>query len=495
MEAYQQQLLTITRDGDKKLVALRNALLNQLGELDKIGLESEITAAEKMRDNVSKTYDERQKAAREVAHTQIELARLVHDEEVRNAQADAKFEQARQKASATVKVYDSAKDIDEQSASYTRLELAIEDSFGKRLISQKDYDRQVRDLDNRREANEIASLEKEYGETEEVLNRKLALRKKMNGEELTEEQKKEGRRAQIIQAAMEKLQAVAGAYFDYQATKLQAQEANENASYEASVKVAGDNNELKTKLAADHAKKLVAIQLQQAQNERNQALFSITVATAMAVAKSLGQFGLPLAIPFMAADIIAGGLQVAAVLARPLPVPQYFKGRDTGPAEFAQLAERGPELVGKPGSYRLLTTPTLGYLEQGDRVLTAHETRRTLLEHTLVAGQLIPHRQEPGEPVGRQQQLWQEQANLDYQTTHLRQLALRQGELQQLALRQNNAQVVQELRNVRKAVAEQAYLRLNEQGDLVKRIYQGLNKRDEYIKRYNRLPPSYMTFE
>lgn len=499
-EAYREELLKINRDGDKKLIVLRNALLNQLGELDKIGLESDITAAEKVRDNVNKTYDERQQAAREVSHAQIELARLVRDEEVRNAQgaldkiaaASAKFEQAREKASASVKVYDSAKDIDEQTARYDRLELAVEDSYGKQLLSQKTYDREVRDLENRREADAIAALEAEYGETEEVLRRKLALRRKLNKEELTEEQEKEQRRAEIVQAAVEKIQAVSSAYFDFQSTKLQAAEQNEQASYENSLKVAGNNTALKEQVEKDHAKRLGEIRKKQAENERDQALFSIAINTALAVAKSLGQFGLPLAIPFIAADLVAGGLQVAAVLAK--PIPQYFKGRESGPAEFAQLAEQGPELVGKPGSYRLLTTPTVGYLEQGDRVITAPKTRQLLTQHVLVDGHLMPQPALPaGEAISGQAQYHREQADLYYQARSMQQQTQWEAR-QQRVWEQNSDRLVGKMEQVRRAVDEAAYRRWDELGQAMKSIWRGMNRRDEYTKRHGRLPPDHQAF-
>jgi hypothetical protein len=48
----------------------------------------------------------------------------------------------------------------------------------------------------------------------------------------------------------------------------------------------------------------------------------------------------------LSAIVIANGLiQAGLVLSQRLPA--YFKGRKGGPAELAQLAERGPELVGQ----------------------------------------------------------------------------------------------------------------------------------------------------
>lgn len=489
-EAYQEALQKTTRDSDTKLVALRNMLLNQLGELDKVSLESEITAAEKVRDNVNKSYDERQKAARETAHAQIELAALVRDTEVRNALgaldkielANKKYEDARAKASVSVKVYDSSKAIDEQDATYARLLLATEDLHGKQLTSEKTYLREVRDLENQREAEAIAALEAEYGETADVLRRKAALRKKLNGEELKDEDEKEQKRAQIIQAAVEKVQAISGAYFDFQSAKLQAAEANEQTSYDNSIKAAGDNVQLKAKIEADHAKKVAAIKRKEAENDRNSALFTIAINTALAVSKSLADFGLPIAIPFMLADVVVGGLQAAAVLAK--PIPQYFKGRQDGPAEFANLAERGPELVGRPGSYRLLTTPTVGYLNQGDRVIPAAETQQLLQQHSLVAGQLLPQPAVPQLGVAGRLQFQREQADMERSATRLMQGNQQQAVAQRAAQRADNQALLQKLDRVEQAVKKQEYYRLSEQDDLVRRQHRDQGWRDVIAKRY-----------
>ncbi|WP_151086853.1 phage tail tape measure protein [Hymenobacter baengnokdamensis] len=480
-EAFQEQLLKATRDGDNKQLALRNALLNQLAELDKLGLESEITAAEKVRDNVNKTYDERQKAARDTAHAQIELAALVRDTEIRNAQgaldkielANQKYDQARANASASVKVYDSQKDIDEQDARYARLLLGTEDLHAKQFTSEKTYLHEVRDLENQREAEAIAALEAEYGETADVLRRKAALRKKMSGEELADEKEKEQQRAHIIETGLQTVQGLVSGFFDFQTAQLAAQEQNEQDSYDSSIKAAGDNVALKAKIEADHAKASAKIKHDQAVVERNQALFSIAINTAMAVGKSLGEFGLPVAIPFIAADIILGGIQAAAVLSK--PIPQYFKGRTGGPAEFAQLAEKGPELVGKPGAFRLVTLPTVGYLQAGEQVLTADKTQQLLQQADLVQGRLTYRH---------------EQADMEQQTARLRGGdAHRQQVTTQRAFELANHPVVSELQQVRKAIHEMEYERINNAGE-IERWMKREQSKTRFINKYYRSKPT-----
>jgi TP901 family phage tail tape measure protein len=495
-EAFQDELVKIARDGDAKQVALRNLLLNQLGELDKLTLDTEIAAAEKVRDDVNKTYDERQKAAREVAHAQIELAALVRDAEIRNAlgaldkiaDANAKYEQARDKASKSVKGYDSQKDIDEQDASYARLLLATETLHDKQLTSEKTYLREVRTLENEREREAIAALEQEYGETAEVLKRKAALRRKERQEQTEEEQEAARMREMIIQESFAATQAISDAYFQVGSDRRAAELDNLQKSKDSELQVAGDNAALKAKIEEDYAKREAVIKRKQAQADKEQALFNIALNTAAAVMSVLktgggtyyADFGISAAI--LTALVVAQGVaQAVAVAAKPLP--NYFVGRKDGPAEFANLAEQGPELVGQPGSYRLYKKPTVGYLRAGDEVITATETRRILVQNELVGGQLINHATAPPLLTQRRQFQW-EQADMGQQTAQIRTAAQAQQTAQLRAARQANNEIVGELRSVKKAIREQEYLRAGELGDLVGTSEQAQGRTQHFNRRY-----------
>ena len=72
----------------------------------------------------------------------------------------------------------------------------------------------------------------------------------------------------------------------------------------------------------------------QAAREKTMAAFQIAINTAMGIMKTIGSVGMPLAIPFVALTAAAGALQLAAVLAK--PVPKAAKGRlITGPSHAA----------------------------------------------------------------------------------------------------------------------------------------------------------------
>lgn len=168
--------------------------------------------------------------------------------------------------------------------------------------------------------------------------------------------------------------------------------------------------------------------------------------------------------------IANGFIQAGLVLSQPLPA--YFKGRAGGPAEIAHLAERGPELVGQPSTgYRLVAEQGLGYLAAGDRVYTAPETQRILAQNELVEGRIVQRTH---------------QADLETQTARLRGVAAAEQATQRQMLLQSNSQVVHELQQVRRAIKEQEYYRLNEQDDMVRRVEADGRRREKLERRYKR---------
>lgn len=80
-------------------------------------------------------------------------------------------------------------------------------------------------------------------------------------------------------------------------------------------------------------------------------------------------------IPFVLAT---SGIALAGILSQPLP--GYFKGRNGGPEEYAQLAEKGREISYKPGSgkARVWDRPAIGKLAAGEVVLTNQVTEQIL---------------------------------------------------------------------------------------------------------------------
>jgi hypothetical protein len=108
-------------------------------------------------------------------------------------------------------------------------------------------------------------------------------------------------------------------------------------------------------------------------------------------------------------------------------------------------------------------------------VYTAPETQQILAQNELVEGRIVQRTY---------------QADMQQQTTRLRTGASAQRRAEQAALVQSNREVVQEVRLVRKAIAEQEYYRANEHDDLFRARKKEETEQRRLEKRYqpNRRP-------
>ncbi|WP_338871722.1 tape measure protein [Spirosoma sp. SC4-14] len=151
---------------------------------------------------------------------------------------------------------------------------------------------------------------------------------------------------------------------------------------EAELALAGDNADAKAKIEEQYNKRKAEVQRKAAIQEREAALFSIAINTAQAVMSVLStgggahylDFGVTAGI--LSAFVTAAGIaQAAAVLAAPLP--NFWVGTTSAPEGFANLAERGPEIrQKKDGSYQYYSKPTVDWLDQGDIIYTADQSKR-----------------------------------------------------------------------------------------------------------------------
>ena len=107
-----------------------------------------------------------------------------------------------------------------------------------------------------------------------------------------------------------------------------------------------------------------------------QAVFNAMNATGVSVIAS-AQLGFPAAIPFIAAAAALGALQIAAILAR--PIPEFYTGGDIKTDSVVSLAERGKELIETSSGQMLLATgPTLATGLKGATVYDSAKTRRIM---------------------------------------------------------------------------------------------------------------------
>ncbi|MBG8556153.1 phage tail tape measure protein [Hymenobacter guriensis] len=183
----------------------------------------------------------------------------------------------------------------------------------------------------------------------------------------------EERRREIIQQSVDLAIQAEQALFDFIAQGNQQRIENEEYNRDQAVRGAGDNAELRASIEEQYDKRIRDLKRKAARDEKTQALISVAIQTAVAVAKTISELGIPAGIPFAAIALASGAIQAAVIASQPLP--QYFKGRENGPAEWAQVAERGPELIeGRSGGMKLVQKPSVVFLAAGDKVHTAPKT-------------------------------------------------------------------------------------------------------------------------
>ena len=192
-----------------------------------------------------------------------------------------------------------------------------------------------------------------------------------------EAQRKEELQRKAVELGVE----IANQSFDF-LTELRGRELEAiQAQKDHELSIVGDNTEAKANVERKFAGELLEIKRKQARADKAQAAFNIGINTAAGIMQTIKQLGMPAAIPFVIATGILGALQLATVLAKPLP--QFFKGTDNAPEGFAWVAEKGPELRETNGKAIYYDKPQIAYLNQGDKIHTAEQTQKILAQNTV----------------------------------------------------------------------------------------------------------------
>jgi hypothetical protein len=204
---------------------------------------------------------------------------------------------------------------------------------------QKEEQRNQKDLS---EKERMERYTDEYFQKEEQRNQKDLAEKELM-ERYTEEYfQNEERRTRIREQNEQKLlelkkntaqagQNFISALFDRQAAKLDVQ-------YKQEIAAAGDNAELKAQIEEKYQKKKNALARRAAIFEKAAAVVSIGISVAKGIAEATAAAVVTLGaslllIPWI---IAAGALQAATVIAK--PIPQFYKGGDTGPGDKHEIA-------------------------------------------------------------------------------------------------------------------------------------------------------------
>jgi hypothetical protein len=154
---------------------------------------------------------------------------------------------------------------------------------------------------------------------------------------------------------------------------------------EISIQFAGDSTEAREEIEQEYERRRKEIQIREAKAKRSQAIFNIGIDMAQAIMRAWAQN--PITAPVFTAIIGALGVaQIAAVASQPLP--QFWKGTDNSPEGFAEVGERGRELIkdGKSGQWRLADKKGVDYLTKGSTVLTNANTEKVLNFHAFNKG-------------------------------------------------------------------------------------------------------------
>lgn len=153
--------------------------------------------------------------------------------------------------------------------------------------------------------------------------------------------------------------------------------------------LAGGNAEAKVQIKAQSELRIAALEKKKKEEQRKAAQlekdFALVQAGILTAINILKVFPNPL---LMALAATLGGIQIAAINAKPLP--QYYKGVDNHPGGYAMVGEKGAELMRMPsGEFRLTPNrPTVMDLPTGTEVIPNRETMRMLA----MAGMGTPER-------------------------------------------------------------------------------------------------------
>lgn len=142
---------------------------------------------------------------------------------------------------------------------------------------------------------------------------------------------------------------------------------------EYSLSLVGDNEAAKAKIEEDYQKKHDDIVRREAKSKKQQAMFNIAMDTAQAVMGLWVKPGFPAAIPLAIAVAALGAGQLAMVASKPLP--SFYTGTDFAPEGLANTDEHGAEIhTDKYGNIKDLGSnsgPRIKYLNEGDKIIPA----------------------------------------------------------------------------------------------------------------------------
>lgn len=228
-------------------------------------------------------------------------------------------------------------------------------------LAQKvaDVKRQLSDLITKHEIDNIKKSEKEH---EEFNKRLVAFADQAAGE------------------IMNLMDTAFAARTERNVAQLESDLALEEEKKNRSLEIAGDDAQARALIEQDFANKQKIIQKQIADEKRKQAIFqkgldasSVVISTAKGIASAVAASPLTFGLPWSAFVGVIGALQLATILAR--PIPQFFKGTESAPGGLAWVAEQGRELAVTPsGELKMFDKKQVADVEKGTKIIPNWKT-------------------------------------------------------------------------------------------------------------------------
>jgi hypothetical protein len=165
---------------------------------------------------------------------------------------------------------------------------------------------------------------------------------------------------------------------------LEQQLADEDFKKEGSLRIAGDDAQAKALIEQNFAIKQKEIQREQAKEKRKLAVFDkarsaaeIGINTAKGISTAVAASPLTFGLPWSAFVAVTGALQLAQVLAT--PIPAFAKGTMSSPEGMALIGEAGRELrINPSGDISVVDRPQVAYLERGTKIIPNTPTEQLL---------------------------------------------------------------------------------------------------------------------
>lgn len=368
----QKEALTTSYDRQIEDLRLRLAQEKTLTVEARTTINDMIIAIEKKKqqdlDKLNATYD----------------AKRIREEAARNAQQLSTGESkeladlAKQYASSNLTKEQYEKEKLAISQKYNRLAFDADIKFLEDIIKNSGL-----------QGEELKNIEKELAE-KKVQYTLWADQQVIASEEKTAEKRKEiekelkDARIQLAQEAFNGVVSIMNSMFerriqniDSEITKIEEQK---NADIEAATQSGATKEEIEERKMAIEARaakqtdKLEAKkrkeQNRQAKAQKAAAIIQSQIDTALSITKTASQLGFPAAIPFIVVAAAMGAIQLATIMAQ--PIPKYAKGTEDHPGGLAVVGDGGKKelaILSDGGYYVTPSVPTLVDLPKGTEVL------------------------------------------------------------------------------------------------------------------------------